>query len=100
MSGLDLNIVKDVGAVGVLLLVILLIARGYLIPRRTVDALLAEKQAAVEFWKAGALQREQALVETLPLLEASVKNHDTTVRVMTAIQEAVNGLVADNGKER
>lgn len=100
MGGLDLNIIKDVGAVGILLLVILMIARGYLVPRRTVDALLAEKQAAIEFWKAGVTQREEALKATYPLLEASVENHKTVVKLMNGMQETVGKLATEKENER
>lgn len=98
--GFDFNIIKDVGAVGILLLVILMIARGNLVPKRTVDALLAEKQKAIDFLTEGVAQREKALNETIPLVRASVDHQETVVKMVTGMSGAVDKLVADRDTGR
>lgn len=100
MGGFDLALIKDVGAVGILLVIILMVARGALVPRRTVDSLLAEKEKAIDFLRDGLEKRELALNETIPMLEASVKNHETTVKLMTGLQTTVDKLNADKDMGR
>lgn len=95
MGGIDFNIVKDVGAVGILLLVILMIARGYLVPRKTVDSLITAKNEAIEFWKHAASQREQALTETIPVLKEIHSDHEVVVKLVSSLTEAVTKLSAN-----
>lgn len=95
MGGIDFNIVKDVGAVGILLLVILMIARGYLVPRKTVDSLIAAKNEAIEFWKHAASQREQALAETIPAFREIHEDHKVVVKLVGSLNEAVEKLVSN-----
>lgn len=98
VGGLDFNIIKDVGAIGILLLVILMIARGTLVPKRTVDSLLEGQKTATEVWRHAAEQREQALAETIPLLESAVKNHETVVKIVTGMKNVIERLDVENSK--
>ncbi len=96
MSGADVTLITNGGAVAVLLVVFLLIVRGFLVPKRTVDSLLEGQKAAVEYWKHAAEQREKALVETIPLLKAAIENHETVVKMVTGMESAVKRLIAED----
>jgi|SRR5690349_16218457 len=89
MGGIDWSIAKDLGIGGIGLVVLLMIALGWLVPRRTVNAMLAGKDEAITFWQHAAEQREQALAETIPLLRVANENHETLVRLVSSLQAAV-----------
>lgn len=89
MGSIDWSIAKDLGIGGIGLVVLLMVALGRLMPRRTVNAMLAGKDEAIAFWQHAAEQREQALAETIPLLRIANENHETLVRLVASLQQAV-----------
>lgn len=77
-----------IGATGLLALAVILIFRGALVPRSTVDQMRKDKDAAIAMWK-GAYETSQRAVEMKDrqidtLLEAA----RTTTHVVSAVSEA------------
>jgi len=97
----DLSLIGGIGAPSVLALVILAVIRGYIVPRRTVDSIIKGKDESIEFWKHAAMQREQALQETIPVLKQIHEDHEVVVKLVASLNEAVTRLaITDQGLGR
>lgn len=86
-----------IGATGLLALAVILIFRGSLVPKSTVDQMRRDKDEAIQMWRT-AYEKSQAAGELKDrqidtLLEAT----RTTSAVVTAVQEAA-GL--NSGRSR
>lgn len=100
MSAADLSIIGGIGGPGALVIIILMIARGYLVPKRTVDSIVTGKNESIEFWKHAAMQREKALEETIPVLAQIHQDHEVVVKLVSSLNEAVAKLTTDQGLGR
>jgi len=90
-------VTPTVGATGLLAMAVILIFRGSLVPRGTVDQMRSDKDAQITIWK-DAFEASQKVVELKDrqidtLLEAA----RTTTHVVTAMSEAA-GLSNNSGR--
>jgi hypothetical protein len=76
------------GAGGVVLLVVLMVLRGLLVPRSTVDLVVQDKDRQIDVWRAlaeGRLEMIELQQSQLDLLMGTAR---TTERVLDAVSEA------------
>jgi hypothetical protein len=85
----------SLGATGLLVIVVLMVLRGTLVPRRVMDDLRADKDAQISTWKTAyeTSQRDHAIKDQqiTALMEAT----RTTTNVVAAMSEAA-GLSEGN----
>jgi hypothetical protein len=93
------------GASGIVVLVVLLILRGLLVPRSTVDMMREDKQKQIELWQALAEGRQQLIEIQQAQLDMLMGAAQTTERVLDAVSEAARinrgggGRVLDQAPE-
>ncbi|MFD8226854.1 hypothetical protein ACFV16_22080 [Streptomyces massasporeus] len=88
MDGLNAFLTPTLGAGGVVLLVVLMVLRGTLVPRSTVDMMREDKNQQVELWKALAEGRQQFIDIQQAQLDMLLGTAQTTERVLDAVSEA------------
>jgi hypothetical protein len=77
-----------IGATGLLALAVLLVFMGFLVPRRTVDQMRRDKDAAITMWKDAYETSQRASVKKDQQIERLLEANRTTSRVSTALSEA------------
>jgi len=80
----------SIGAVGLLALVVLMIFRGSLIPKSTIDARIADKDAQIEMWRAAYEKSQEALDLKDQQIDALLEAARTTTNVVAAVSEAAS----------
>lgn len=88
MDNFSAFLTPTLGAGGVLMLVVLMVLRGLLVPRSTVDMIREDKQQQVELWKALAEGRQQLIDVQQSQLDMLMGTAQTTERVLDAVSEA------------
>jgi hypothetical protein len=78
-----------IGATGILALVVVMILRGSLVPRRQVDAELKQKDDAIVLWKDAYERSEQQNQQKDRLITGLLETAQTTRSVLQALPEAV-----------
>ena len=76
------------GAGGVVLLVVLMVLRGLLVPRSTVDMMRENQQQQADAWKALAEGRQELVDIQQRQLDLLMGTAQTTERVLDAVSEA------------
>lgn len=79
-----------IGATGILALVIVMILRGSLVPRRNLDDLRVDKDAQISTWKTAYEQAMAVQDAQRQQLSALLEANRTTTRVIQALPEAVS----------
>jgi ParB-like chromosome segregation protein Spo0J len=77
-----------IGAGGIVLVVVLMVLRGLLVPRSTVDMLSAAKDQQAETWRALAEGRQAMIDEQQKQIDMLLDAAQTTRRVLEALPEA------------
>jgi hypothetical protein len=80
--------IGDAGAGALVFIVVLLLFTGRLVPRSTVDAIIAEKQGQTDMWKEAAQRSEATVIEQVKQINALIENSKTTVHVIESLREA------------
>jgi hypothetical protein len=88
MDGFSAFLTPTLGAGGVVLLVVLMILRGTLVPRSTVDMMREDNGRQVELWKALAEGRQSLIDIQQAQLDMLMGTAQTTNRVLDAVSEA------------
>lgn len=87
-DGLAAFLTPTLGAGGIILLVVLMVLRGALVPRSTVDMVVTEKTQQVATWKALAEGRQELIDLQQRQLDMLMGTAQTTERVLDAVSEA------------
>ena len=77
-----------IGATGLLALVVVMIFRGSLVPRSTVDQMRADKDQQIEMWKAAYERLETAVTTKDQQITALMDASRTTTQVLQAVHMA------------
>lgn len=88
MDNFSAFLTPTLGAGGVVLLVVLMVLRGLLVPRSTVDMIREEKQKQVELWQTLAEGRQEMIDIQQTQLDMLMGTARTTERVLDAVGEA------------
>jgi hypothetical protein len=88
MDGFSAFLTPSLGAGGVILLVVLMVLRGTLVPRSTVDMMREDSNRQVELWKALAEGRQELIEIQQAQLDMMMGTAQTTERVLDAVSEA------------
>jgi hypothetical protein len=88
MDNFSAFLTPTLGAGGIVLLVVLMVLRGLLVPRSTVDMIREDKQQQVELWKTLAEGRQQLIDVQQSQLDMLMGTAQTTERVLDAVSEA------------
>ncbi len=81
-------ITPSLGIGGILVLVVLMVLRGDLVPRKQVDSLLVAKDEAIDFYKSAHTDASAALAERDRQLAEMMLTARTTRRVLESLPEA------------
>lgn len=79
-----------VGITGFVVAVLYAILRGWLVPKASVDARMAEMQQVAVLWRDAAMENRQLVAEMLPLVRQTVENDDLIIALVTALKESAN----------
>ncbi|MFH8805246.1 hypothetical protein ACH4F6_37850 [Streptomyces sp. NPDC017936] len=88
MDGLATFLTPTLGAGGVVLLVVLMVLRGALVPRSTVDLVVADKDRQIDVWRSLAEGRQEMISLQQTQLDLLMGTAQTTERVLDAVSEA------------
>jgi peptidoglycan hydrolase CwlO-like protein len=77
-----------IGATGLLALAVILILRGSLVPRRTVDQMRADKDSQIAIWKDAYATSQRAVEMKDRQIDTLLEAARTTTHVVTAVSEA------------
>lgn len=88
MDGLTAFLTPTLGAGGVVLLVVLMVLRGLLVPRSTVDLVVQDKDRQIEVWRTLAEGRQEMIGLQQTQLDLLMGTARTTERVLDAVSEA------------
>jgi hypothetical protein len=88
VDGFATFITPTLGAGGVVLLVVLMVLRGLLVPRSTVDMVVADKDRQIDVWRALADGRLSMIELQQSQLDLMMGTARTTERVLDAVSEA------------
>lgn len=98
MDNFSAFLTPTLGAGGVVLLVVLMVLRGLLVPRSTVDMIREDKQQQVELWRSLAEGRQQLIDVQQTQLDMLMGTARTTERVLDAVGEAAR--ISQGGEGR
>lgn len=98
MDGFTAFLTPTLGAGGVVLLVVLMILRGALVPRSTVDMMRTDKDQQVDLWRALAEGRQQLIDIQQTQLDMLMGTAQTTERVLDAVSEAARNNRGGGGR--
>lgn len=98
VDGLTAFLTPTLGAGGVVLLVVLMVLRGTLVPRPTVDMMREDKDRQVELWKSLAEGRQQLIDIQQAQLDMLMGTAQTTERVLDAVSEAARSSSGGGGR--
>ena len=98
MDGLTAFLTPALGAGGVVLLVVLMILRGALVPRSTVDMMREDKNQQVDLWRSLAEGRQQLIDIQQAQLDMMMGTAQTTERVLDAVSEAARSNRGGGGR--
>lgn len=79
---------SPLGATGLLSLTVVLVLRGKLVPRSTLEMMRADRDREVETWKAIAERRSQLIDVQQHQIAMLLEGNRTTQRVIEALPEA------------
>lgn len=88
MDGFATFLTPTLGAGGVVLLVVLMVLRGALVPRSTVDLVVQDKDRQIAVWRALAEGRQEMIDLQQSQLNLLMGTAVTTERVLDAVSEA------------
>lgn len=88
MDGMTGLLTPTLGAGGVVLLVVLMVLRGLLVPRSTVDLVIQDKNDQIALWKTLAEGRQEMIGLQQSQLDLLMGTARTTERVLDAVSEA------------
>jgi hypothetical protein len=88
MDGLTAFLTPTLGAGGVVLLVVLMVLRGLLVPRSTVDLVVQDKDKQIDVWRTLAEGRQEMIDLQQSQLDLLMGTARTTERVLDAVSEA------------
>lgn len=88
MDGFATFLTPTLGAGGVVLLVVLMVLRGLLVPRSTVDLVVQDKDRQIEVWRTLAEGRQEMIDLQQSQLDLLMGTARTTERVLDAVSEA------------
>lgn len=98
MDNFSAFLTPTLGAGGIILLVVLMVLRGLLVPRSTVDMIREDKQQQIELWKTLAEGRQQLIDIQQGQLDMLMGTARTTERVLDAVSEAAR--ISQGGEAR
>lgn len=98
MDGLAGFITPTLGAGGVVLLVVLMVLRGLLVPRSTVDLVVQDKNDQITLWKTLAEGRQEMIDLQQSQLDLLMGTARTTERVLDAVSEAARSSRGGGGR--
>jgi hypothetical protein len=88
VDGFSAFLTPTLGAGGIVLLVVLMILRGTLVPRSTVDMMREDSNRQMELYKSLAEGRQQLIEIQQAQLDMLMGTAQTTERVLDAVSEA------------
>lgn len=88
MDGFSAFLTPSLGAGGVILFVVLMVLRGALVPRPTVDMVVQAKDRQIEMLQALADGRQELIDIQQTQLDMLLGTAQTTERVLDAVSEA------------
>lgn len=88
MDNLTAFLTPTLGAGGVVLLVVLMVLRGLLVPRSTVDMMREDKQQQIDAWRSLAEGRQELVDIQQRQIDLLMGTAQTTERVLDAVSEA------------
>lgn len=98
LEGFGAFLTPTLGAGGVVMFVVLLILRGALVPRSTLDLVVAEKNEQVATWRALAEGRQELIDLQQRQLDMLMGTAQTTERVLDAVSEAASATREGGGR--
>jgi hypothetical protein len=98
MDGFSAFLTPTLGAGGIVLLVVLMVLRGTLVPRSTVDMMREDSNRQVELWKALAEGRQGLIEIQQAQLDMLMGTAETTERVLNAVSEAARDNRGGGGR--
>jgi hypothetical protein len=98
MDGFSAFLTPTLGAGGIVLLVVLMVLRGTLVPRSTVDMMREDAGRQVELWKALAEGRQGLIEIQQAQLDMLMGTAQTTERVLDAVSEAARANRGGGGR--
>lgn len=78
----------SLGVGGLIVLTVVLILRGYLVPKTTVDQRMADKDEQITMWRTAYERADRALLLKDKQIEALLEGARTTTHVVEALSEA------------
>lgn len=88
VDGFAAFLTPTLGAGGVVLLVVLMVLRGALVPRSTVDLVVQDKDRQIDVWRSLADGRKEMIDLQQSQLDLLMGTAVTTERVLDAVSEA------------
>jgi hypothetical protein len=88
MDGFATFLTPTLGASGIVVLIVILVLRGALVPRSTVDLVVQDKDRQIEVWRTLAEGRQEMIDLQQSQLELLMGTAVTTERVLDAVSEA------------
>ncbi|WP_030248049.1 hypothetical protein [Streptomyces sp. NRRL S-455] len=88
MDGFTAFLTPTLGAGGIVLLVVLMVLRGALVPRSTVDMMREQANQQVQLWQTLAEGRQELIEIQQAQLDMLMGTAQTTERVLHAVSEA------------
>lgn len=76
------------GVGGLLALAVILILRGYLVPRATVNLMRSDKDQQITMWKTAYERADRALLLKDEQIKALLEGNKTTTHMIEALSEA------------
>lgn len=98
MDGLTAFLTPALGAGGVVMLVILMVLRGLLVPRSTVDLVVQDKNDQIAVWRTLAEGRQEMIDLQQSQLNLLMGTAVTTERVLDAVSEAARSNRGGGGR--
>lgn len=98
MDGLTAFLTPALGAGGVVMLVVLMVLRGLLVPRSTVDLVVQDKNEQIAVWRTLAEGRQEMIDLQQSQLSLLMGTAVTTERVLDAVSEAARSNRGGGGR--
>ncbi|MER7488706.1 hypothetical protein ABTY20_22935 [Streptomyces sp. NPDC126497] len=98
VDGFATFLTPTLGAGGIVVMVVLMVIRGALVPRSTVDLVVQDKDRQIEVWRTLAEGRQEMIGLQQAQLDLLMGTAVTTERVLDAVSEAARANREGSGR--